>query len=239
MTIDTHPGGTTVPQDSKNPPRNTSPRIALFGGSFDPPHRGHLAIAAVAAEAFALTKVLFAPTARQPLKPAGALASFADRLAMVTLACAAPSETSDPPRFQPSALDAPRPDHRPNYTVDTLTQLRHEHPEAELFAIAGADSFLDLPRWHEAPHLFDLAQWIVVSRPDFPLDNLAALGLTPAQRARTYLLETVHEPISATELRTRLAAGDPCPGLLPEAVTAYIQRHHLYRGHAPAQTPQP
>lgn len=229
-----------APSDASRTPASPRPRIALFGGSFDPPHRGHLAIARAAAETFAIGRVFFAPTARQPLKPAGAQAPFPDRLAMVTLACAPdPNAAPEAPLFHPSDLDAPRPDHRPNYTVHTLATLAQQNPEAELFAIAGADSFLDLPLWRRAPELFHLAQWIVVSRPNFPLNALAPLNLTPHQRARTHLLETVHNPISATDLRHRLATGDPCTDDLPQAVAAYIQQHHLYLQRPPAPSHQP
>jgi nicotinate-nucleotide adenylyltransferase len=213
-------------------------RIAFFGGTFDPIHRGHMRIAEAAAHAFALDRILFAPTGRQPLKSSGPSASFADRLAMVTLACAAARNlqpaTCD---FLPSTVDAPHPDGSPNYTVDTLTTLAHQLPGATLFVLTGADSFLDLPRWREPSQLLALAEWIVVSRPGAPLlpsfldlPQLAPLAFTPAQRGRIHLLDTVHEDVSASELRRRLDLGDPCPGLLPEAVDAYIQLHHLYRG---------
>jgi len=217
-------------------------RVVLFGGTFDPIHRGHLAIAAAAAQAFALDRVLFAPTGRQPLKPGGTAASFADRLAMVTLALASastpPTGNAQPAtcNFLPSTLDAPRSDGAPNYTVDTLTALALEYPGASLFVLTGADSFLDLPRWRSPHQLLALAEWIVVTRPGFPLTpdlldlpQLAPLALTAAQRARIHLLATVHDDVSATELRHRLHLGDPCPGLTPAAVAAYIQSHHLYR----------
>ena len=214
-------------------------RVAFFGGTFDPIHRGHLRLAAAAADAFALDRVLFAPVGHQPLKSDGASASFADRLAMVALACTpdqvaptpAPAIPPVDPRFMVSDLDAPRPDGTPNYTVDTLAELARAPPQADLFAIAGADSFLDLRRWRSPDRLLAIAEWIVVSRPEFPLTEaqLATLALTPAQRARVHLLNTVHEDVSATELRHRLHAGDPCLGLLPTAVAAYIRAHHLYR----------
>jgi nicotinate-nucleotide adenylyltransferase len=198
-------------------------RVALFGGSFDPPHHGHTAIATAAADIFDLDKVFFAPVGRQPLKPEGAPASFADRLAMVELACRVD------PRFDVSDLDAPRSDGSPNYTVQTLTTLHEAVPDARLFNLVGADSFLNLPRWHEPERLLELAEWIVVSRPGFPLANLSALGLTPQQRGRVHLLQTVHEDVAATHLRERLEGGDPCTDVLDPAVSAYIQAHHLYR----------
>jgi nicotinate-nucleotide adenylyltransferase len=198
-------------------------RVALFGGSFDPPHHGHIAIATAAADVFDLDSVLFAPVGRQPLKAGGALAPFADRLAMVELACMAD------PRFAVSDLDAPRGDGAPNYTVQTLATLHETMPDARLFNLVGADSFLDLRRWHEPERLLELAEWIVVSRPGFPLANLSPLGLTPYQRGRVHLLQTVHEDVAATNLRGRLEAGDLCTDVLSPAVSAYIQAHHLYR----------
>ena len=197
-------------------------RIALFGGTFDPPHKGHLAVAAAAADTFLLDRILFAPAGRQPLKPQDRPASFADRLAMVTLACAQDT------RFQPSTLDAPHFDGAPNYTVDALQTLSHENPHATLFNLVGADSFLDLPRWREPNRLLELAQWIVVSRPGFSLDDLSGLNLTPHQRSRVHLLQTVHEDIAATDLRHRLRDGDPCTALIPPEILTYILAHHLY-----------
>jgi nicotinate-nucleotide adenylyltransferase len=182
-------------------------RTAFFGGTFDPIHRGHLAIASAAADAYALDQVLFAPVGRQPLKAEATVASFQDRLAMTRLAV-----ISDP-RFAVSAV------------------LTRDHPEDTLFALAGADSFLTLRHWRSPEKLLSLAQWIVVSRPEFPLaeSKLIPLSLNPAQRSRIHLLNTVHEDVSASELRRRLRAGDPCAGLLPAPVADYIQTHHLYR----------
>jgi nicotinate-nucleotide adenylyltransferase len=197
-------------------------RIALFGGSFDPPHRGHLAIARAAAGAFALDEVLFAPAARQPLK-SGSEASFNDRLAMTALACA------EDPRFKPSAIDAPDPRDTPNYTVDTLYTLLESLPHTDvLYNLVGADSFATLAQWRNPPRLLELAEWIVVSRPGHALADPAGLVLTPQQRARIHLLDSVHEDVAATDLRDRLRQGDPCEDLLPERVSQYIHQHHLY-----------
>jgi nicotinate-nucleotide adenylyltransferase len=197
-------------------------RVALFGGSFDPPHHGHIAIASAAANAFKLDSVLFAPTGHQPLKPEGASASFDDRLAMVELVC------TEDRRFAASNLDSPRPDGLPNYTVETLSRLKEMMPEAKLYNLVGADSFLNLPRWRLPERLLELAEWIVVSRPGFPIGSLSELGLTPSQRGHIHLLQTVHEDVAATGLRERLEAGDPCADLLPASVVAYIQAHRLY-----------
>ena len=202
-------------------------RVAFFGGTFDPIHRGHLRIAAAAADAFSLDSVLFAPVGHQPLKTGSVVASFADRLAMTMLGVTSAADS----RFVVSSIDRPRPDGIPNYTVDTLAALADEYPGATLFVLTGADSFLTLRKWRSPAQLLTLAQWIVVSRPDFPIDEpqLTQLALTPEQRARIHFLPTVHEDVSATELRRRLRTGDPCADLLAPAVADYIQAHHLYR----------
>jgi nicotinate-nucleotide adenylyltransferase len=208
-------------------------RVAFFGGTFDPIHRGHLRLASAAAEAFALDRVLFAPVANQPLKANLPIASFADRLEMTRLALTSTLDNLQPAtcNFLVSTLDAPRPGGQPNYTIDTLAALAREYPAADLFVLTGADSFLTMRKWRSSDRLLALAEWIVVSRPEFPLaeTQLAQLALTPGQLTRVHLLATVHDDVSATELRRRLQAGDPCPGLLAPAVAAYIQAHGLYR----------
>jgi nicotinate-nucleotide adenylyltransferase len=212
--------------------QQTAPRRAIFGGTFDPPHRGHMAIARAAADAFQLDQVLFAPTGRQPLKLQTNPSSFPDRMAMVAAACADACRLGGSAnRFAVTDLDAPRPGDLPNYTVDTLTALRALYPGDALFSIAGADSFLTLHHWREPQRLLELAEWIVVTRPGYPLteERLAPLHLTPAQRDRVHLLTGIHEDVSATRLRDRLRQGDPCDDLLSPAVADYIAQHHLYR----------
>jgi nicotinate-nucleotide adenylyltransferase len=198
-------------------------RVALFGGSFDPPHHGHIAIAKAAADAFALDRVLFAPVGHQPLKKDSAMASFADRMAMVALACGVDA------RFLASDIDAPRVDGTPNYTVDTLAALRERMPEARLFNLVGADSFLNLRRWHEPDRLLELAEWIAVSRPGFALADLSGMKLSAEQLSKVHLVETVHEDVAATNLRERLEAGDACADVLEPGVAAYIETNGLYR----------
>jgi nicotinate-nucleotide adenylyltransferase len=217
-------------------------RVAFFGGTFDPPHRAHLTVARAAAAKFSLNTIFFAPTGRQPLKPHGACASFTDRLAMVELLCSAAQHDFPTASFVPSAVDAPRADGEPNYTIDTLGQLRAElrarSPEdeaAELFVIIGADAFLDLRRWRDADALLEAAEWIVVSRPGFSLAGLAPLALTPEQSAKIHLLHEVQETASASEVRERLHAGLDCSAFLTPEVLAYIRDHHLYLAQTPAK----
>lgn len=147
-------------------------RIAFFGGSFDPPHRGHLAIATAAADLFALDQVLFAPAAHQPFKSKFPATDFLHRYTMTALAAQVD------PRFIPSLLDAPQRETggppRPNYTVETLSALRAllaSGPEpAELFTLVGADSWMEIGKWFQAPRLLVLSDWIVAARPGFSLD---------------------------------------------------------------------
>jgi nicotinate-nucleotide adenylyltransferase len=144
-------------------------RVAFFGGSFDPPHLGHLAVAQAAKAALGLDSVLFAPVGAQPLKPLGSTAEFAHRLAMTRLAIAGE------PGFELSLADAPKPSGAPNYTLDTLLSLRSElPPDGALFCLMGADSFAGLRRWHRAAEIPFAAPLIVASRPGEDLSDLAA-----------------------------------------------------------------
>jgi len=208
-------------------------RIALFGGTFDPPHRGHLAIARAAAEHLQLDRVLFAPTGKQPLKTTAPGAEFADRLAMVKIAIEHIAFVNSPVSFFASTIDAPRPDGSANYTVDTLSRLGNElaadDAEAnDIFCIVGADAFLDLRRWRQSELLFELADWIVVSRPGFSLSDLTPLALSPLQHRHVHLLEGIAENVSATNLRAALRSGLNVDDYLPTGVGDYIRQHNLY-----------
>jgi nicotinate-nucleotide adenylyltransferase len=202
-------------------------RIGLFGGTFDPPHRGHLAVANAVRERFALDRVLLVPAAVQPLKPNGVHASFADRLHMVELLC------EDQPGLEASAVDGPQPDGSPNYTIETLKRLRATLPaDAEISIIVGADAFLGLRKWRNPEELLREARWIVVSRPGFDLRTLdtliAAISLAPELRARVQILSDFANPVSATEVRERLHDRDEAASLVPPQVLDYIHAHHLY-----------
>ena len=199
-------------------------RIAFFGGSFDPPHRGHLAIALAAAERLSLDQVLLAPTGRQPLKRNGASASFANRLAMVDLLCQA-----RPHCLTSSDLDAPHSDNAPNYTVNALEALQQQYPKAELFAVVGVDSLLEFPKWFAAPRLLELASWIAVSRSGYSLPATLPSPLEAAlSHGHLHLIPDIDVPTSSTELRRRLHAGENCRDMIPERVLGYIHAHCLY-----------
>src|SRR5271154_1251763 len=144
-------------------------RIAFFGGTFDPPHCGHIAIARAAIERLNLDQVLVAPVGTQPLKAGSPHCSFEDRLAMVRLAVAGE------PRLNASALDAPLPGGQPNFTFDTLERLRLQLPPSdELFCLLGADSFLTLRQWHQSTQLLLFCDFIVGGRPGFSLQQINA-----------------------------------------------------------------
>jgi nicotinate-nucleotide adenylyltransferase len=145
-------------------------RVAFFGGSFDPPHLGHLAVARAAQAALGLDTVLFAPVGAQPLKPHGSTASFTHRLEMTRLAI------GSNPGFIVSLADAPKPSGEPNFTLQTLRGLRAElPPEGALFCLMGADSFTGLRRWRGAAEIPFVAPLIVASRPGQRLDDLEAM----------------------------------------------------------------
>ena len=223
---------------------------AFFGGTFDPPHRGHLAIARAAADRLALDRILVAPVGRQPLKADYPPSSFADRLAMVRLAFAADT------RCQPSTLDAPHLDGTHNYTYDTIAALKADlalqtTQASRLYCLLGADSFHTLNHWHRAADLVLLCDFIVAARPGYSLesvaehlppgirtrlphpapDQLLLESTADATRASTlYLLPDLAEDISATALRHALASGDTAASdvMLAPSVAAYIREHHLY-----------
>lgn len=198
-------------------------KIGYFGGSFDPPHRGHLTVAREVRDRLGLDELLLAPTGRQPLKPDGPAASFEDRLRMTRLLCAGERG------LMASDVDRPRADGEPNYTVDTLRRLKEQLPEeTEIFAIVGADALLSLPQWRGVAELFTLAEWVVVSRPGFALEAVEQLALTAAQRARVHFVEGIADPTSATALRACLREGKPCDDMLPSQVLHYIHEHALY-----------
>ncbi len=151
-------------------------RIGFLGGTFDPPHRGHVRLAELAMQRLGLQRVLLAPVGVQPLKLGEAPgAAWQQRLHMVELAVQGRAA------LQASPVDAPRPDGRPNYSVETLARVRDQFPEAELYFLLGADAFAGLRRWHDPTQLLQMCELVVASRPGFqlPQDGNALLEWMP------------------------------------------------------------
>lgn len=196
-------------------------RLGVLGGTFDPPHLGHLVLADQARRQLGLEHVLWLPAGDPWRKAAQAVSAKERRLAMVRLAVAGN------PAFEVCALELER--EGPTYSVDTLAALSEAHPGAELFFLLGADALEDLPHWHEPERLIALATLVVAARGEGrpaaeALDRVVA-GLS----SRLAWVEMPRLDISATDLRRRAAAGESLRYLVPDAVAAYIEEQGLYR----------
>jgi len=189
-------------------------RLGVFGGTFDPVHVGHLAIARSALEAVPLDRILFVLARRSPLKDRGPFASEADRLAMLETAIA------DEPRFSLSRAELER--EGPSYTVETLERLAGED---ELFLILGSDALADFPRWKDPERIARLATLLVADRPGAPV---------PAADAPVRMFDAPRLDISSRELRARVARGRSLRYLVPEAAWRHIEARGLYRAEGPS-----
>jgi nicotinate-nucleotide adenylyltransferase len=197
------------------------PRLGIVGGTFDPIHNGHLAAARAAQAALGLDRVRFVPSARPPHRPDSPGASGYHRLEMVRRAVA------DTPGWEVSDLELTR--EGPSYTYDTLTTIGREGlSPLQIFFITGADAFAEIATWHRYPDVFDLANFVVVARPGTALASLRARLPEDSTRQNVFLLEADTPDVSATEIRTRVSRGAPIDGLVPPAVSAYIQKNSLY-----------
>jgi nicotinate-nucleotide adenylyltransferase len=206
-------------------------RLGIFGGSFDPVHDGHLALARACHEQAALDEVWFTPTATQPLKRRGPQATDAQRVEMLNLAIE--SEPSEPAGLSPRSswrvctLEIDR--GGISYTVDTLRQLHVELPEAKLFFMIGADAVRDVPKWKSPAEIFRLAAPLVVHRAGQPAADLSDVALLCTRETQPRLIEMPLVDVSSTEIRRRVVAGEPIDGLVPPAVAKYIAEHGVYR----------
>lgn len=192
-------------------------RIGIFGGTFDPPHVGHLLAASDACDALALDRVHFVPAARQPLKAGVESAPPEHRLAMVR------ALAGSDPRFEVDEVEIER--GGLSYTVDTLRELRHRWRDDRtlaLFLLLGADAAATLPKWRERDELAALAEIVVLTRHG----GAESLSLTSAV-ARFVVTRRVD--VSSTEIRERVRAAKSIHGFVPEAVAAYIAAAGLYR----------
>jgi nicotinate-nucleotide adenylyltransferase len=191
-------------------------RLAMFGGAFDPPHRAHLALAQAAVQQLQLDRVQVFPTGdawhkQRTLSPAE------HRLAMARLAFAPlPQAVIDDRELRRTG---------PTYSVDTLRELKAEHPGATLYLLMGEDQAAGFTRWHAWEEVARLAVLAVAQRGESA--GLAALQALPGVRVEPLLLPRM--PDSATEIRARLTAGQDITQLVDPAVASYIARHNLYR----------
>jgi nicotinate-nucleotide adenylyltransferase len=198
-------------------------RIGLLGGTFNPIHLGHLLIAQDALEQLALDRVKFIPSATPPHKTVGALASERDRIRMIELAIRRDR------RFEMDDLEIRR--GGISYSVDTLTELRRRHPQADFFFIIGADSLRELHLWREAQRVVRLCTFVTVPRPGFEARPVVDRRLDAAsrKRLRQHVLAGHTCDIASREIRARVASGRPIRYLVPDAVTEYIRRRRLYQ----------
>lgn len=191
-------------------------RLAIFGGTFDPPHVGHLLAAEDAFEQLSLDRIAFVPAATQPLKVGRAAATAEHRLAMVRLL------VEGDPRFEVSTVEVER--EGLSFTVDTLTHFAAAYPSAERFLLVGADVLATFPQWREPKRVLQLARLVVLERQG---DRTALpTGLDGSEITR---LPTRRIDVSSTEIRERVRSRKSTRGFVTDNVAAYIARGGLYR----------
>jgi nicotinate-nucleotide adenylyltransferase len=235
--------------------------LALFGGTFDPVHRGHIAVAVSASQRFELGRVLFVPAELPPHKQHQTFASFAHRMAMVGLG------TQGHATFVPSDIEARlyAETGKPNYSLETVRRLKSELKKADkLYFLIGIDAFLGISKWHKPAELLRECEFIVANRPGYSLGDIAG-ALPPELRPKAevlkaasktggglaasgavmafsgvtlHLLEDVSERVSSTQLREAAASsGRRLEGHVGDAVAEYIRKTRLYRSAAAAKAP--
>jgi nicotinate-nucleotide adenylyltransferase len=228
--------------------------IGLFGGTFDPVHRGHLALARSALEQCKLHRIHFVPANIPPHKQRQPLSPFVHRFAMLVLA------TAEEKAFVPSLLEAPEEGavrtskdraEKPNYTIDTVLRLKRSFKAADkLFLLIGMDAFADIAKWHQSEALFRECEFVVASRPGYSLADVAnalpeslrprpevtrpfhkqpATGDLVLPGATIHLLADLHQPASATAIRQAAASGKPLGRFVDAPVAEYIRKMGLYK----------
>jgi len=224
--------------------------LALFGGTFDPIHRGHVVVARAAAAKFRLKQVWFVPADIPPHKQKTPITPYYHRYAMVGLALAGEKE------FLPSPLEAPDLDHnssgrRPSYSIDTVRRVKKTLGKSDhLYFLVGMDVFKDIAKWYRAEELLGECEFIVAARPGYSLADVASslpeklrpsaavtnlfrkqkmAGPLVLPGATLHMLPETHENVSATQIRAALDRGGALKRLVPDAVADYIQKERLYR----------
>jgi nicotinate-nucleotide adenylyltransferase len=219
-----------------------SPKIGVLGGTFDPVHNGHLAVAGHVLQALALDSVWFIPASKPPHKPGHQegrkISSLKHRVTMLQKAL------NPYPDFVISDIEAKRA--TPSYSIDTINILvRQMGPEADLYFVIGADAFLEIDTWKRFRELPVLVNLVIISRPGSPFDKVEAVirhsytGYRYDPRQKTWnspdnkgsfiLQPMVPVPISSTQIREKVGRGEDIAGLVPSAVADYIKQHKLYK----------
>ncbi|MFM5952234.1 MAG: nicotinate-nucleotide adenylyltransferase [Micrococcales bacterium] len=193
----------------------TKVRLGVMGGTFDPIHNGHLVAASEAAAAFNLSEVVFVPTG-EPWQKTRKVTASEDRYLMTVVA------TASNPRFKVSRVDIDRAG--PTYTIDTLRELRQQHPDADLYFITGADAIAQILSWRDVDQIWGLAHFVAVSRPGHKMT------LPEHPKGAISVLEIPALAISSTDIRQRVSANKPVWYLVPDGVVQYIAKHELYVG---------
>jgi len=223
--------------------------LAIFGGTFDPIHRGHLAVARAAAERFKLGKIYFVPADLQPLKAKTPVTPYYHRFAMIALAVAGEK------RFIPSLLEAPEiiqaEGKLASYSIDTVRRFKQTLKKSDrLFFLIGIDAFLDIAKWRSPVELLHECEFIVASRPGYSLADVAkalpesmrprdkvtrifrsasAHGSMVLPETTIHLLEDVSEAVSATKIRAAAESGKKLESMVGDGVAEYIRKEGLYK----------
>jgi nicotinate-nucleotide adenylyltransferase len=195
-------------------------RLGVMGGTFDPVHHGHLVTAEEARSQFTLDEVVFVPTGQPWMKADRAVSPAEDRYLMTVIA------TSSNPHFWVSRLEIER--EGPTYTVETLRALRDEvGPSCELFFVTGADAMLEIFQWKDPEEILDQAHFIAATRPGYDIARFEREA--PSSHPNVSVMNIPALAISSSDIRRRVAAGEPIRYLVPEGVQTYIDKARLYR----------
>ena len=200
----------------------TERRIGIFGGSFDPVHDAHVALAKLALAELRLDELIWVP-AGQPWQKPRAITPAEDRAAMVRLAI------EGEPRFTLSRLEIER--DGPSYTLDTVRALQAARPGLTWYLVIGQDQYAGFHTWHGWQELLGLVTLAIANRPDAPLAADPQVLRVPHAAVALPMMD-----ISSTDIRERIAQGQGTAGLVPAAVARYIARHHLYQDHPPPRS---
>jgi nicotinate-nucleotide adenylyltransferase len=205
--------------------------VGIMGGTFDPVHLGHLAVAEEARRQLQLSEVVFIPAGHPYFKEVSRISPPEDRLNMLKLVL------KDKPYFKISLIEIERPG--PSYAIDTVAQMKSEWGTGhELFFIMGWDSLLFLPRWQKPERLLELCKIVVAPRPGYPKPDIRLLEKElPGITRRTIVLDKPVVDISATEIRARVRQGLPISDMVPAPVEKYIQEKGLYQENPKQKTP--